>query len=302
VNTTVLRARNPASPTPQAGPGGCGSLIPVCPRKESAFTLLELLVVIAILGILAAISAPTLNSFKPNVIGAASLQLLADIGRARQLAIINRTTVYMVFVPTNFFDAAGPYSRLPVTSPAGGASERDKADKLLDKQLIAYNYVSLRSLGEQPGVITPRYLSSWKTLPEGTFISLQKFYPGPPPYPWSNIVNQVTGKSFPVRPFPVTNNIPFPSEMTALYPNAAPYVALPYIAFNYLGQLVSGRDEVIPLGRGNLSFGKDAAKNPTKRLPTLVEAPPGNTTNSSFNLIYIDWLTGRGRVERQEVR
>jgi prepilin-type N-terminal cleavage/methylation domain-containing protein len=300
VNTTVLRARNPASPTPQAGSGGCGSLIPVCPRKESAFTLLELLVVIAILGILAAISAPTLNSFKPNVIGAASLQLLADIGRARQLAIINRTTVYMVFVPTNFFDAAGPYTRLPVTSTAGGASERDKADKLLDKQLIAYNYVSLRSLGEQPGVITPRYLSSWKTLPEGTFISLQKFAPRNATALF--ITNQVTQRVFRVNRFPSTNNIPFPSEMTALYPAAQPYVELPYIGFNYLGQLVSGQDEVIPLGRGNLSFGKDAAKNPTKRLPTLVETPPGNTTNSSFNLIYIDWLTGRGRVERQEVR
>ena len=257
--------------------------------------------VIAILGILAAISAPTLNSFKPNIIGAASQQLLADIGRARQLAIINRTTVYMVFVPTNFFDAAGPYSRLPVTSPAGSASERDKADKLLDKQLIAYNYVSLRSLGEQPGVITPRYLSSWKTLPEGTFISLQKFYPGPPPIPGQT--SKIRSRAeFSGESFPSTNNIPFPSEMTALYPNAKPYVELPYIGFNYLGQLVSGQDEVIPLGRGNLSFGKDAAKNPTKRLPTLVESPPGNSTNSSFNLIYIDWLTGRGHVERQEVR
>src|SRR6185295_5821784 len=144
-----------------------------------------------------AISAPTLTSFKPNVIGAASLQLLADIGRARQLAIINRTTVYMVFVPTNFFDAAGPYSRLPITTTAGNASERDKADKLLDKQLIAYNYVSLRSLGEQPGVITPRYLSSWKTLPEGAFISLQKFAPrnATPLF----ITNQVTQRVFRVN-------------------------------------------------------------------------------------------------------
>ena len=300
MKTTVLKANDPVLPTPLPGSGECRSLCPACPRHDSAFTLLELLVVIAILGILAAISAPTLNSFKPNVIGAASLQLLADIGRARQLAIINRTTVYMVFVPTNFFDASGPYSRLPATSTAGTTSERDKADRLLDKQLIAYNYVSLRSLGEQPGVITPRYLSSWKSLPEGTFISLQKFAQinANPLF----ITNQVTRRVFRVNRFPSTNNIPFPSEMAALYPNAKPYVELPYIGFDYLGRLVSGQDELIPLGRGNLSFGKDSAKIATKRLPTLVESPPGNSTNSSFNLIYIDWLTGRGHVERQEIR
>lgn len=302
MKTTLSRTRNPLTTASDAGSRGCGSLIPVRPRQESAFTLLELLVVIAIIGTLAAISAPTLNSFKPNVIGAATQQLMADIGRARQLAIVNRTTVYMVFVPTNFFDAAGPYSRLPTTSSAGGTPERDKADKLLDKQLIAYTYVSLRSLGEQPGVSTPRYLSSWKTLPEGAFIDLHKFGPAPTPKGWPPITNQVTLQSFPVKPFPVTNNIPFPSEMAALYPNAKPYVAVPYIAFNYLGQLLSKQDEVIPLARGTISFGKDAAKAPTKRLPTIVESPPGNSTNSSFNLIYIDWLTGRSHVERQEVR
>ena len=114
--------------------------------------------------------------------------------------------------------------------------------------------------------------------------------------------NQVTLQVFRVNRFPSTNNIPFPSEMTALYPNAKPYVELPYIGFNYLGQLVSGQDEVIPLARGTLSFGKDAAKNPTKRLPTVIESPPGNSTNTSFNLIYVDWLTGRAHVERQEIR
>ena len=302
MKTTLSRERDSLSTALEAGSGGCWSPIPVRPRRESAFTLLELLVVIAIIGILAAISAPTLNSFKPNIIGAATQQLMADIGRARQLAIVNRTTVYMVFVPTNFFDAAGPYSRLPTKSTAGGTPERDKADKLLDKQLIAYTYVSLRSLGEQPGVATPRYLSSWKVLPEGAFISLQKFGPNPTGKPWDPITNQVTLQRFPVNPFPVTNNIPFPSEMTALYPAAKPYVALPYIAFNYLGQLVSKQDEVIPLARGTISFGKDAAKAPTKRLPTVLESPPGNSTNTSFNLIYIDWLTGRSHVERQEVR
>src|SRR5262249_45418364 len=68
-----------------------------------AFTLLEILVVISVIGVLAAISAAVISHFKPNVTASATRQLLDDVARARQLAIINRTTVYMVFVPTNFY-------------------------------------------------------------------------------------------------------------------------------------------------------------------------------------------------------
>jgi hypothetical protein len=33
----------------------------------------------------------------------------------------------------------------------------------------------------------------------------------------------------------------------------------------------------------------------------ILETPAGNTTNT-YNLVSIDWLTGRARLERQEVR
>jgi hypothetical protein len=87
---------------------------------------------------------------------------------------------------------------------------------------------------------------------------------------------------------------------------------LPYIAFDYLGRLVKAggvpatRDEYIPLAHGSVS----PARDPVTRAPIIGpaaapderELPPGNSTNSSFNLIHIDWLTGRARLERQEVR
>ena len=63
-----------------------------------AYTLLELLAVITIMGIIAALAVPTLRGLKPNAKVAATRELLDAVGRARQLALSQRTTVYMVFV------------------------------------------------------------------------------------------------------------------------------------------------------------------------------------------------------------
>lgn len=72
--------------------------------RANAFTLLELLVVIAIMGILAALTVPVLKNFgKSDATLGAARQLLDDVARARQLAISDRTTIYMLFIATNFF-------------------------------------------------------------------------------------------------------------------------------------------------------------------------------------------------------
>ena len=83
---------------------GCKLSAGITCNPRRAFTLVELLVVISILGILAALTVPALKNLgKSNVAVSATRQLLDDVGRARQLAISQRTTVYMVFVPTNFW-------------------------------------------------------------------------------------------------------------------------------------------------------------------------------------------------------
>ena len=266
--------------------------------RPSGFTLLELLVVISIIGILAGLAVPVVHNFKSNVVAGATQQLVDDVGRARQLAISQRTTVYMVFVPTNFWNDPA-FASLD-------APNKLKATNLFDKQMIAYNFVTTRSLGDQVGRPTLRYLSSWKTLPEGVYIAPEKFSPRSSvnPLPSLNIMtNMPDGTlklSLPVLSFSTTNNIPFPAEDTRVLGNV--YVSLPYIAFNYLGQLTSKTNEFIPLTKGAVQFSRDAGNRgiPTGGM-TVRESPPGNTTNA-FNVVSIDWLTGRARVEHPQVQ
>jgi prepilin-type N-terminal cleavage/methylation domain-containing protein len=294
--------------------GGSRVRSPHRQASSAAFTLIELLAVIAIMALIAALVGPTVTQFrKGDAIAAATRQMLDAVDRARQLAISEHTTVYMLFVRTNFWnEAPDPDTFLQPLNPR----QRVAVTNLIDKQLIGYNFLSLHSVGDQPGRNTPHYLSSWQALPEDSFVPLWKFNLA------SNavyrITNSLNGQFFDVQGFQ-TNAFPFPDE-EVLY-SQAPYsslsVTLPYIAFNYLGQLTSGdgqlldHDEFIPLARGNVAVVINANKVPIMMPPPyppagpsgpgVVEAPPGNSI-TSFNLIHIDRLTGRARVERQEVQ
>jgi hypothetical protein len=251
-----------------------------------------MLVVISIIGILVGIALPTINNLgRSDSVLASTRQMLDDVARARQYAISQRTTVYMVFCPSNF------WTDVKYGAVSASAAEKPKAEKLYGKQLNSYTFVTLRSVGEQPGKSSPLYLQSWKALPEGAIIANWKFAARLPAFRVTDPLD--LNRTFDVKGFSVTNSIPFPSAEAAVL--GAPYVSLPYIAFNHLGQLDSGEDEYIPLARGTVSYARDANKVPTQAAPNVAENPPGISTNA-YSLVHIDWLTGRARLEKQEFK
>lgn len=261
---------------------------------KKAFTLLELLTVIAILGILAAIAVPAFKNFgaaDASISGAR--QMLDDVARARQLAMSQRTTVYLVFVSTNFWIVNGAFPNPWWNSLS--TLQQNVITNLVSLQLTGYAMLSLRTVGDQPGQHFPKYLSQWKSLPDGIYIPSFKFDPGS---------NRIAG--FMVTRFNYSSSFPVP---TADAQRPANNVSLPYVAFNYLGQLTvdginpADVDEFIPLARGAVFASRDTEKIPLvdTRPPQVSEIPPGNSTNS-YNLVHIDHLTGRARLEFQKVK
>ncbi|MGO8764353.1 MAG: Tfp pilus assembly protein FimT/FimU [Limisphaerales bacterium] len=266
-----------------------------------AFTLIELLTVISILGIIAALAVPAFKDFgKADANLSASQQMLRDVARARQLAIANRTTVYMVFVPTNFWAGTTWLSLgLPKMTPA----QQMQATNMCDYQLTGYAFVADGALGDQPGNHQWHYLAPWQNLPAGTFIATWKLVPSAPFSPPFNFAPDPSfpNNTFSIYPLNTINTVPFPSDTSS---NG---VALPYIAFNYLGQLVqpfgepfdqdyTGSGIDIPLVKGNVIGSVNAQKEENFSPAETVEATPGNATNVSYNIVHIDPLTGRGTL------
>jgi len=272
---------------------------------HSAFTLIELLVVLSIIAVLTAIALPVFNAFRPNPAATGTRALMDAVSRARQLAISERTSVFLVFVPSNFWLQSGQ-----TPWPNWRTSDWLASSSLIEKQLIGYNFLALRGVGDQPGEATARYLSSWKVLPQGAYIPTEKFSPGFSATPNAFVTTNGL-RAFSIFGFHTNNNFPFPLDTTPplIVNGRKTWTPLPYIGFNYLGQLVTNdfntatvvsptlANEYIPIAKGAVLF--SGGNLP----PRIAETPYANAwAGNTFNLVSIDSLTGRPRAEHLGVR
>ena len=247
---------------------------------------MELLVVIAIIGVLAALTLPNIKGFtQSNVMNGATRQVLDDLALARQRAISERTTVYVLFSPP-LDPAVNPPASFSYLNPFPAQKEL-----LLTRQYNSYALYAERSVGDQPGVENwhPRYLTDWRTLPEGVFFAKQKFF---------GVPSDVRIQKF--------NYYQFYYPDPQLSPGK---LSFPFIAFSPQGGLDSEKMvggvstdnmAVIPLARGSYFLNRDV--NGYVWGPAdPVESPPDNSI-TNYNHIVIDGLTGRARVERVQIQ
>ena len=255
-------------------------------KSSAGFTLIEMLMVILLIGLIVSIALPGLKGMKrSNTIANANRQLLDDLSLARQRAILGRTTVRVMFVPPTIADNSMTFNTA------------DKQDMAVAKQLqtgayTTYALFAERAIGDQPGVSSFRYLSSWKTLPDGVFIADREFK-----YYTVQDWKDNFGNSWAVRPFEYLP-MPFPTinGKTNL---------VPQIAFGPSGGLVdeSGNPltdgEVIELARGSILSQRDPSGYVLNF--DVQEIPPNNSINN-YNHIVIDGLTGRARIEQPQIQ
>ncbi len=239
---------------------------------------MELLVVMGIIALLAVVSLPALRGIsKSNAMAAANRQLLDDVALARQYALSTRSEVRMIFAPPLNVFLPGERDNL---LNLWNAINPSQIDLILRSQATAYALFSLRTVGDQPGQQTYRYLTPWRSLPEGVFI---------PPSKFTITVNGVA-------PFLYSTGEPFP----AIGPLSK--VRSFFIAFSPQGGLAYARDEIIPLAQGSVLLARNPGTGGLAWAPAdILERPPNNSIVNS-NHIRIDWLTGRARVERAEIQ
>lgn len=248
------------------------------------FTLMELLMVVAIIGAIVAVGLPAARNYnRGNLTASATRQLMDDLAQARYRAISSRSEVYVVFV--------SPAVTALDPSLLTSADDRALLTNLYLGQFTGYALYSPRTVGDQPGRGTARYLTPWRMLPKGAFVPAMKYFAGS-----ETVINNLASPT-PVRAFTQLDRfkVPFPTAGSGVY------MKLPFVGFDYQGRLITGREEIIPIGEGAVDVARAPNGQYLLQPAVIVERPAGRWTNQP-TVVRVDWLTGRGRVEKVEIR
>ncbi len=299
-------------------PGTIGRTAPLAPRRRAAaFTLLELLVVVAVIGLLAGITAPAIRGMvQGKTLASGHRQLTDDLNRARQEALRLRTTVYVVFAPTNVWQSRLSLDTQIDSMIAGQlAPQRFREQALRSFTNIAlgvfHSYALLveREIGAQPGRNHTRYLGpGWQTLPDGVILSPRLFLPAPMA---ATDRRDLVSHELPQRPFrfPLAE---FPGD-------TLPAIPMRFVAFGPDGRMavdemnqywtLNGRPELrlppmseltLAVGQGSVFISRDASGQIDRTVvPDAIETPRDNATN---NRVIVSSLTGRSRILKPVLR
>ena len=237
--------------------------------RQRGFTLVEMLAVIAVMLIVLRLTLPSLDGLLgSDAEGMARTQLIGDLNKARSMALERGGAVQVVFMPLY-----GDILSKDNNAKALYFSSNPDANRLLGSQLVAYALYSESQPGDQPGKPSPKWLTDWKYLPSGYFLSSQD-------------LNASCPSSVRVRNL-ANNSQDFNGELE-----------LPAIAYNSRGQLKGGglRGVYLPVIKGGVF---PPVKDQNGKYSVTSADPPDQSSIKNLERYWlrVGAVTGRAAVE-----